>query len=92
MVWRGVAMQGNAGEDGYGMSMRGWARQARQAWMGAAGYVMVWRGAAGMSRRGKMTTGKDPWQPGKTGYILITPKGTKGRARNEKQKQNQARK
>ena len=32
----------------------------------------------------KMATGIDPWQPGKTGYILITPKGTKGRARNEK--------
>lgn len=24
----------------------------------------------------QMTTGKDPWQPGKTGYILTTTKGT----------------
>ena len=75
---------------------------ARQAWLG-----MVWRGVAmqgnagmalhgpartGSARLGRqMTTGKDPWQPGKTGYILTMPKGKKGRARNEKQKQNQAR-
>ena len=51
---------------------------------GGARHCMARRGAAGMARRGKMATGIDPWQPGKTGYILITPKGTKWRARNEK--------
>ena len=85
-------MRGNAGSARLGqarqcMAMRGAARQgnAGKAWRGNAGL-----GAARQALQ--MATGKDPWQPGKTGYILIMPKGKKGRARNEKQKQNQARK
>ena len=108
MVWRGVAMQGNAGEArrgrdwqgvagqgrqceaGPGEAMHGEARRGRQGNAGKA-----WRGNAGLGAARQalqMATGKDPWQPGKTGYILTTTKGTKRRARNEKQKQNQARK
>ena len=84
---QGSARPGLARQCRYGDAWHGWVRQgnAGKAWRGNAGL-----GAARQALQ--MATGKDPWQPGKTGNILIMPKGKKGRARNEKQKQNQERK
>ena len=62
MVWRGVAMQGNAGVVRHGVARRSDARQCRQgvAWRGEAGIVaarqvwrcVAWLGAARQAWRG----------------------------------------
>ena len=92
---QGMAGKARLGEAGYGTVMQVWLSMVWRgvAMQGNAG--KAWRGNAGLGAARQalqMATGKDPWQPGKTGYILTTTKGKKWRARNEKQKQNQARK